>query len=52
MNTRHWIVTAAVAALCTGILVLFTEVEETAVKWVNCGPLATEAERANRGLCR
>ena len=40
------------ALLCAGILVLFTEVEETAVQWVNCGPLATEAERANRGLCR
>ena len=52
MSARHWIVTAAVAALCTAILVLFTEVEETAVKLINCGPLATEGERANRDLCR
>jgi hypothetical protein len=52
MSARHWIVTAAVAVVCTSILVLFTEVEETAVKWVNCGPLASAGERANRGLCR
>ncbi len=52
MSARHWIVTAAVAALCSGILVLFTDVEVELVRWVNCGPLASEAERSNRDLCR
>lgn len=52
MSARHWIVTAAVAALCSGILVLFTDVEVELVRWVNCGPLATGAERNDHDLCR
>jgi hypothetical protein len=52
MSQRHWIVTAAVAGLCAGILVLFTDIEVTFVRWVNCGPFASEAERRDSDLCR
>jgi hypothetical protein len=52
MSQRHLFVTAAVAAVCAGILVLFTDIEMSLVRWVNCGPLAGEEERSNRPLCR
>jgi hypothetical protein len=52
MRQRHLLVTAAVAALCAGILVLFTDIEVSLVRWVNCGALAPETERRDRGLCR
>ncbi len=52
MTQRHWIVTAAVAGLCAGILVLFTDIEVALVRWVNCGPLATKIEPLNRERCR
>jgi hypothetical protein len=52
MSQRHWIVTAIVAGLCSGILVLFTDVEVTLVRFLNCGPFAPAAERNNRDLCR
>ena len=52
MSQRHWIVTVVVAGLCAGILVLFTDVEVTLVRALNCGPFAPAAERSNRHLCR
>jgi hypothetical protein len=52
MTQRHWIVAGAVFALCTGILVLFTDIEVSVVRWVSCGPFATPAERNDRDLCR
>ena len=52
MSQRHLFVTAAVAALCAGILVLFTDIELSLVRWVNCGPLASEVERREHPLCR
>jgi hypothetical protein len=52
MSQRHWIVTAVVTGLCAGILVLFTDVEVTLVRAINCGPFAPAAERHNRDLCR
>lgn len=52
MSQRHLFVTVAVAAACAGILVLFTDIEVSLVRWVNCGPLASEEERSNRDLCR
>jgi hypothetical protein len=44
MKPSHLAVTAAVAALCTGILVLFTDVELSVVRWLNCGPFSTLSE--------
>lgn len=37
MSKRHLLVTALVAALCTGILVLFTEIERSVPHWLHCG---------------
>ena len=44
-------ISAAVVALCGGILVLFTDIEVSAVRWVNCGPLASSAEQQSE-VCR
>jgi hypothetical protein len=52
MNRSHLLITAAVAALCAGILVLFTDIEVSLVRWVNCEPLASEADRSERRMCR
>ena len=51
MTSRQTWATVAVALLCGGILVLFTDVEVQLVRWVNCGVIATEAEK-NSGVCR
>ena len=37
--------------LCGGILVLFTDVELLLVRWVSCGPIATEVQ-TNSQVCR
>ena len=39
MGRSHLLVSAAVAALCAGILVLFTEIEHSVQLWLRCGPL-------------
>jgi hypothetical protein len=44
MSKSHLLVTAAVAALCAGILVLFTDIEISVVRWFSCGPLSTARE--------
>ena len=44
-------VSAAVAAVCAGLLVLFTDIEVSVVRWVSCGPLASQGE-AQSELCR
>ena len=51
MSRKHLLVTAAVAALCAGILVLFTDIETSVTRWVHCGPIATEGERRSE-VCR
>jgi hypothetical protein len=51
MNLKHLLVTGAVAVICTGVLVLFTDIEESFVRWVNCGPLASGGERRSE-VCR
>ena len=51
MNRRQSLVSLAVALLCGGVLVLFTDIEVQLVRWVNCGPLSTEAEQASN-VCR
>ena len=52
MKTSNLLISGAVAALCAGILVLFTDIEMTVVRWVNCGPFASEAARRDSRLCR
>ena len=51
MNRRQTGAAVAVAFLCAGILVLFTDVEVGFVRWFNCGPIATESEQ-NSEMCR
>ncbi|MFO7628628.1 MAG: hypothetical protein R6W06_03750 [Prochlorococcaceae cyanobacterium] len=51
MTQRNALVTALLVALGGGLLVLFTDVEVGLVKWVNCGPLATDGDR-NSEICR
>ncbi|QPN63143.1 hypothetical protein [Synechococcus sp. CBW1004] len=51
MSKTHLLVGGAVALLCGGILVLFTDIEVKVVEWVNCGPLAIQRER-DSDICR
>ena len=51
MSKQHWLVSGALVLLCGGVLVLFTDVETSLVRWVNCGPVSTAAERQSR-ICR
>ena len=51
MRKSHWLVSAAVAGVCAGVLVLFTDIEVKLVTWVNCGPLSVQRER-DASMCR
>lgn len=51
MNTRNWLISGALVVICGGVLVLFTDIEVSAVRWWNCGPLAPESERTTE-ICR
>lgn len=48
---RDALVSLALVVVCGGILALFTDVELTLVRWVNCGPLAGEESRRS-SRCR
>ncbi|QNI95205.1 putative conserved membrane protein [Synechococcus sp. A15-127] len=51
MNGRQSLVSGVVLLLCVGVLVLFTDIEVQVIRWLNCGPFATESERSTT-LCR
>ncbi|MFY8148448.1 MAG: hypothetical protein ACOVNL_04415 [Prochlorococcaceae cyanobacterium] len=51
MGKQHLLISGAVAVLCTGILVLFTDVEIRAARWFSCGPWASGNERSSE-ICR
>lgn len=51
MSSRQTGATVAIALLCLGILVVFTDVEVGLVRWFNCGPIATQAEKDSE-VCR
>ena len=51
MSRRQSLVSLAVALLCGGVLVLFTDVEVGLVRWFNCGPLSTSSEDRSE-VCR
>jgi hypothetical protein len=51
MKQGHVLVSALVAALCAGVLVLFTDIEVDLVKWISCGPIAQDGERRSE-ICR
>jgi len=44
MSKRHLLVSALVALLCGGILLLFTNIEKTVVGLLRCGTLVTLPE--------
>jgi hypothetical protein len=44
-------VSAAVALICAAILVLFTDIELSVLRWINCGPFASHSED-RIALCR
>ena len=47
MNGRQSLVSGVVALVCAGVLVLFTNIEVQVIRWLNCGPLATESEQTS-----
>jgi len=51
LTRQHWLVSGALVLLCGGVLVLFTDVEDSLVRWLNCGPAAPAVERSS-GICR
>ncbi len=51
MDRRNTLISLAVLVVCGAILVLFTDLELSAVRWLNCGPLAGQVERRSE-LCR
>lgn len=51
MGKQQTLISAAVLLLCGGILVLFTDIELSAVRWINCGPWANPQERQSQ-VCR
>ena len=36
MSKRHLLVSALVVAICAAILVLFTDIERSARRWISC----------------
>ena len=51
MKGSNVVITAAVAALCAGILVLFTDIEVSMVRWFSCGPFSTQGEERSE-VCK
>ena len=51
MNGRQSLVSGMVVLLCMGVLVLFTDIEVKVIRWLNCGPFATESEQSST-VCR
>ena len=51
MNGRQSLVSGVVVLLCMGVLVLFTDIEVKMIRWLNCGPFATESEQTSTA-CR
>ena len=51
MKPPQSIISLVLVIHCGGILVLFTDVERLLVRWINCSPIATEAQK-NSQVCR
>ena len=51
MKPPQSLISLGMVILCGGILVLFTDVEQMLVRWVNCGPIATDAQKSSQ-ICR
>ena len=48
MKPPQSLISLVLVILCGGIMVLFTDVELLLVRWVNCGPIATEVRKTVR----
>jgi len=51
MKTSNLLISGAVAALCAGILVVFTDIELSIVRWFSCGPFSTSSEEQSE-VCK
>ena len=51
MKPSHLLVIGAVVAVCGGLLVLFTDIDISVVRWASCGPFANQQEDRSE-LCR
>jgi len=51
MRSKQLLGSGAVALICAGILVLFTDIEVGVTHWFNCGPLSAPGEKHSH-LCR
>ena len=51
MKASTFAVSAAVAVVCAGLLVLFTDIEVSVVRWFSCGPFASHREDRSE-LCQ
>ena len=51
MKPPQSLISLVLVILCGGILVLFTDVEKMLVRWVNCGPIAKDAQKSSQ-ICR
>ena len=51
MSKRQLLISGAVAVACGAILVIFTDIEDGFVRWVNCGPLGGPQEHHSE-ICR
>ena len=51
MKASTLAVSAAVAVVCTGLLVLFTDIDISIVRWFSCGPFSTHREDQSE-LCQ
>ena len=52
MGKRNTLIGLAVLLLCGGILVLLTDIEVSAVRWINCGPWSAGPAERRSELCR
>lgn len=51
MQKRYGAISLVVLVLCGAILVLFTDLEVSLVRWINCGPWSTQSEDRS-DVCR
>ena len=51
MKPPQSLISLVLVLLCGVILVLFTDVERLLVRWINCSPIATDAQKKIQ-VCR
>jgi hypothetical protein len=51
MKTSNLLIRGAIAVLCALILVVFTDIEVSMVRWFSCGPFSTASEQQSE-VCK